>query len=78
MADATLQSAATLTPTLNNSVYGSLINLPTGAAIVIVPKAGANTAQLTATAVAGDYVDMNSDGVFWYVNGISSVAGGLA
>lgn len=43
-----------------------------------VQKAAGNTAQLTATARAGDYIEVNSDGNLWYVSGVSSVSAGLA
>lgn len=86
MANATLASAATITPTIgpplytavNSLCYGSLINLPNAGAIGITSKGGADTVQLTATAVVGDYIDVNCNGTYWYVNGISTVAAGVA
>ncbi len=63
------------------AIYGTLLNLTPGAspnsAITATQKTGANSVIVDSTARLGDYVDMNCDGTFWYVNGISSVAAGL-
>jgi hypothetical protein len=75
---------------VNGLVTGSLFNIANatasaagalGADQVVnscVVKAAANTAQLTADATGGSYIDINSDGVAWYVSGMSSATAGLA
>jgi len=98
MAAATVQSAATLTPTdgqppftpINGLVNGALFNIADatadgGGALAAnqvvnaaVSKAASNTAELTATATVGSFIDINSDGTAWYVMGMSPVEDGLA
>lgn len=43
-----------------------------------VQKAAANTAVLTAAAIVGSFIDINSDGNAWYVIGMSPTVAGLA
>lgn len=73
-----LTRIARLTPAAGGTpVNGVLINNNAGAATVVA-KNGAATADFTATAVTGDYIDAYCDGVSWFLSGASSVAAGLA
>lgn len=82
MAVGILANAATITPSIANTMTGSLLNILPGAAgipaIVRVGKSASPTVQFTATATIGDYVDLNCNGNIWYVSGLSFVAAGLA
>lgn len=74
---ATAAFTVTLTPTANGLVNGSVLN-NNAAAGEVVSKNAANTTNFTATAVAGDWIEVVSDGTNWYVFGQSRVAAGLA
>lgn len=71
----------TIVPAVAGTIYGTLLNLTPGGAgacvITATQKTGANSVIIDSTARLGDYVNMNCDGTYWYVNGISSVAAGL-
>ena len=61
-----------------NVFIGSLINVtatPTIAIVVKTSAAPANSVRFNAASVNGDYIDLNCDGSFWYVSGLSTVAG---
>jgi len=60
-----------------NTIVGTLLNDNAGAASV-VSKAGTTNFTFTATAVAGDTVEIYSDGALYYVTGLSRVTAGLA
>lgn len=75
--------------TINALVYGALFNITSTQASAagalaanevvnaVVLKNAGNTVSLTAQARVGDFIDLNSDGIFWYVNGMSSNTGVL-
>lgn len=71
---ATLGFAAVITPAAVGLCNGTLINT-VAAAGVSEPVDGEDTVTFNATSIAGDYMDVISDGTNWYVSGISSVAG---
>lgn len=65
----------TITPT-TSVLYGGLINslgVAAGDAAIVLKSAGASFV-FTAAAVIGDYATVQSDGVNWYVNGLSNAA----
>jgi hypothetical protein len=78
MAIGILAFAVTITPSVANTITGTLINTTAAPAIAFVAKSDSANVQFTGNARIGDWVDMNCDGNIWYVSGISSVAGGLA
>ena len=66
-------------------IYGNLTNVSTAAItttitgaglgawpIVVAAKVGANIITIKAAARAGDYVELVSDGAYWYVHGMST------
>src|SRR6185503_748442 len=61
-----LAFAVTITPSVANTINGSLINLTAVPATAFVAKTAAANVQLTAAAHMGDYVDMVCDGEQWY------------
>jgi len=77
-AGAALGFSATFAPnTAANIVSGSLINFTAVAVPVMTPvvKNGAANVAFLAASVEGDFLDLNCDGNYWYVSGISSVVG---
>lgn len=75
MVTATLTQIARITPAAG-TINGALINNNAGAAEVVA-KAGAS-ADLTATAILGDFMDVYCDGTNWHCSGMSAVGDGLA
>ena len=79
-AGATLGFDVTIASNPAGRILGKLINMSSavaavGTAIVFeVMKDPGNSVIMSATASFGDYVDLNSDGVNWYVIGWSSNA----
>lgn len=75
----TLMPANAAGVAVNGILYGSVINNTGVVGTMITPKViGSNTADFTANAVLGDYIELYSDGTYWYINGLSTVAAGLA
>lgn len=59
----------------DNIIHGSVCS-PEAAAVVVA--AGADAINFVANlSVAGDYVEMESDGVLWYINGMAFVQDGM-
>ena len=77
MCIAALGSAVTITPP-SGTCIGQFINLTVAPAVQLVVKTVDAACAFAGTARAGDYIDINCNGVNWFVNGISSVANGLA
>ena len=71
----------TIASAVAGAIYGTLLNLTPGAvataAITATQKNGTNNLVVTGAARLGDYVDMNCDGIFWYVSGLSTATVGL-
>lgn len=63
--------------TPSSIIIGNLLNCPTATTLSQVTK-GVGNFTFTATAVAGDWVELTCDGSNYYVYGISRVAAGLA
>jgi len=74
---ATAAQIITIRPTAGNTVQGVLLVNNAGTTNTIAKNA-ANSVQFTATAVAGDSIELTSDGTLYYVTGSSAVAAGLA
>ena len=90
MAGATVGFIVTIATNPGALFYGSLTNLSTAAIttatvgagagsfpVALVAKNGANFVLFNANARSGDYVEMVSDGTYWYVNGVSTTVAGL-
>ena len=81
-ASTALGFTATLTPApAANIVNGVLtVNNGGGPPLVagVISKAGAANCVLTATAVKGDYIEIYSDGTYWFVSGASRISNGLS
>jgi hypothetical protein len=72
--------AFTFTITATGLINGVIANNATASAnaLTAIAKAFNNTVQFTATAHAGDWVELVCDGTNWYVSGLSTVTAGLA
>ena len=72
----------TIASAVAGAIYGTLLILRPGAAGVCVitatQKSAQNSLVVTGAARLRDYVDMNCDGIYWYVSGLRTVAAGLA
>ena len=73
--------SVTIASAVAGVIYETLLNLTPGiaeaAAITATQKGGTNNLIVTGAARLGDYVDMNCDGIYWYVSGLSTAAVGL-
>lgn len=74
----TIRATTDGTATENGKFYGGLWRIPNGANPGVLQRAGSNTVRFDATAVVGDFIEVNCDGTYWYVQGQSGVAAGIA
>lgn len=77
MCSAVAGQLVTITP-VSGTVSGSCINLTIAPTVQLVVKAGDASVAFAGTCRIGDYIDINSNGINWFVNGISTVTNGLA
>lgn len=70
-----LAATATLTPTVNGLMNGTLLmNTAGNVSAANVAKTAGNTVVMNAVCAVGDWVDLVSDGTNWYCSGASKIA----
>ncbi len=80
MTNATPTQIAAITSAVAGTVQGAVMNTNTGALNVttLVALTNANSANFTANALRGTYIDAYCDGVNWHMTGLSRHATGLS
>ena len=73
---ATAGAIMTITTNPIAVLYGAIYFLNAGA-LTATPASESTSVRFAAASALGDYVDLNCDGQFWYLSGLSRINNGL-